>query len=41
MHTTIWQVKPSRQILSLDRRHMLFLASLAGALLACVSPLVF
>lgn len=41
MHTTSWHHKQSRQHLSLDRRTWLFLASLAGALYAVITPLPF
>ncbi|HEY9843587.1 MAG: hypothetical protein ACAI44_35365 [Candidatus Sericytochromatia bacterium] len=42
MQTTYWQTKTSQhQALNLDRRTLLFVAGLAGALFACIGPLPF
>ena len=41
MHTTYWHSKPHRESLTLDRRTWVFLAGLAGALFAGISPLPF
>ncbi len=39
MQTTIWHLKHHRHSPTLDRRGWVFLAGLAGALYACITPL--